>query len=302
MKRILVVFVILILVSQPQPTLIRADDNNTDPVLVGAGDIASCGTRGDYATIKLLADLVTAPNVAVFTAGDNAYESGTVQQFHDCYGPTWGRFLSRTWPSPGNHDYVTPGASAYFDYFGKRAGPAGRGYYSYDLGKWHIVSLDSDIDGRLISTQGKWLEADLRAHPAVCILAYWHHPLFASGHYTDRPRDVPALWQILYQYGASVVVNGHIHAYERFTPQTPDGQPDPDHGIREFIVGTGGASLRPKPPTSLLPNSEVHDNSTWGVIKLTLHPVSYDWEFIPTAGGTFTDSGSAPCVSPSIQQ
>ncbi len=263
-----------------------------DPVLVGAGDIAACTMPYDEATAKLLDDI---PGT-VFTAGDNAYPDGSAEDFLTCYGPSWGRFKQRTRPAVGNHEYVTRGAVPYFDYFGWRAGPGRGGYYSSNLGAWHIVVLNSNIDARLESYQGQWLRKDLMAHPAVCTLAYWHHPLFSSYFQRDLPRDIRAMWQTLYEFGADVVINGHVHAYERFAPQDPDGQRDPAHGIREFIVGTGGSSMN-KRPAHLSPNSEVWDNSAWGVLKLTLHPTGYDWEFIPAKGGTFHDSGSGQCVT-----
>lgn len=273
------------------------DTPAADPILVGAGDIASCTLRGDVQTAKLIdAVLAAAPSKAVvFTAGDNAYEIGSTANYQQCYAPNWGRFKKITRPAPGNHDYVTPGAAAYFDYFGTNAGPAGRGYYSYNLGVWHLISLDSDIDSSPGSAQDNWLRTDLSSNHALCILAYWHHPLFSSAPEPDRPRDVITMWRTLYQFGASVVINGHIHLYERFAPQTPNGVLDPADGIREFIVGTGGAS--PNHFTSVpLPNSQAVQGDEWGVIVLTLHATSYDWQFIPTEG-TFSDSGSASCVN-----
>ena len=268
-----------------------------DPILVGAGDIASCTLRGDIQTAKLIdAVLAAAPGKAVvFTAGDNAYETGSTANYQQCYAPNWGRFKKITRPAPGNHEYVTPGAAAYFAYFGANAGPAGRGYYSYNLGAWHLISLDSDIDGSPGSAQDNWLRADLSANHATCILAYWHHPLFSSAPEPDRPRDVITMWRTLYQFGASVVINGHVHLYERFSPQTPDGVFNPADGIREFIVGTGGASPNHFTSVPLL-DSQVVQGDQWGVIVLTLHATSYDWQFIPTQG-TFSDSGSASCVN-----
>jgi hypothetical protein len=260
-------------------------------VLVGAGDIASCEGDQDEQTAKL----VDAIPGTVFTAGDNAYESGTLQQFQDCYERSWGRFKERTRPTPGNHDYETSDASGYYAYFGAAAGPAGKGYYSYDLGGWHIVALNSSIKTDADSEQAAWLRADLAAHPTACTLAYWHYPLFSSGHHGDNAKVRP-LWDILYQYGADVVINGHDHSYERFVPQRPDGHADWTSGIRAFVVGTGGADLlstrEPKP------NSLVRSSAANGVLKLTLRPGAYSWEFIPVAGETFRDSGEAACVSP----
>ena len=258
-------------------------------VLVGAGDIASCAYDTDEATAKLLDSI---PGT-VFTAGDNAYESGTAREYARCYAPTWGRHKARTRPSPGNHDYRGRGADPYYAYFGAAAGPAKHGFYSYDLGGWHIISLNSNIPMDAGSTQERWLRHDLARHHALCTLAYWHHPLFSSGTTHGSSPAVRPLWQALYDAGADVVITGHEHQYERFAPQTPSGVLDTARGIREFVVGTGGARLYRFGPATL--NSEARDNTTHGVIKLTLRPNGYDWEFVPVAGGSFRDSGSAKC-------
>ena len=267
---------------------------NTAPaVLVGAGDIASCTSDGDEAT----ANLLDAIGGAVFTLGDHASQSGTPIEFAACYDPSWGRHKSRTRPTPGNHDYYTAGAFGYFDYFGNAAGDPDKGYYSYNLGAWHIIVLNSNcskIDGcGRGSPQEQWLRADLAAHPARCTLAYWHHPRFSSGHHGSEPA-LEAFWQALYEHGADVVLGGHDHDYERFAPQTPDGKPHPARGIRQFVVGTGGDSLR-KFDNPVVPNSEVRNDDTFGVLKLTLYPTSYKWQFIPIAGQNFTDSGTGQC-------
>jgi hypothetical protein len=260
-----------------------------DPVFVGAGDITNCGRTEDESTANLL-DNITG---TVFTLGDNAYPDGTLTQFNNCYGPTWGRHKSRTKPVPGNHDYHTAGASGYFNYFGAAAGDPAKGYYSYNLGAWHIIALNSEISQSAGSAQEKWLRADLAANPKTCTLAYWHKPRFSSGQHGNIAASQP-LWQALYDYGADVVLNGHDHTYERFAPQNPNAQADPK-GIREFVVGTGGAGLYSF--TSNQPNSQIRNNTTFGVLKLTLHSTSYDWQFIPIAGQNFSDSGSANCVS-----
>lgn len=259
-----------------------------DPVFVGAGDIANCGRTEDESTAKLLDNI----SGTVFTTGDNVYPDGTATQFTDCYGPTWGRHKNRTKPVPGNHDYHVAGASGYFNYFGAAAGDPAKGYYSYNLGAWHIIALNSEITQSAGSAQEKWLRTDLAANPKTCTLAYWHKPRFSSGQHGNIAASQP-LWQALYDYGADVVLNGHDHTYERFAPQNPNGQADPK-GIREFVVGTGGAGLYSF--TSNQPNSQVRNNTTYGVLKLTLHSTSYDWQFIPIAGQNFTDSGSANCV------
>jgi hypothetical protein len=275
------------------PAAVRAQA--VDPVLVGAGDIVTCGGTHDDDTAKLLDGI----DGTVFTLGDNVYPDGAPAQFSDCYAATWGRHKARTMPAPGNHDYHTTGAAGYYGYFGQAASPLDnncasdcRGYYSYDLGAWHILVLNSETTFTSGSPQEKWMRADLAANQNVCTLAYWHEPLFSSGMHGNSNRVLP-LWQVLYEYGADVVLNGHDHLYERFAPQNPKGVADAK-GIREFVVGTGGASLYSF--TAIQPNSEARNNSAWGVLKLTLHSTSYDWQFVPAAGQTYTDSGSADCV------
>jgi hypothetical protein len=258
-------------------------------VLVGAGDIADCGTSGDEATANLLDNIAG----TVFTAGDNAYNDGSAANYSQCYAPTWGRHKARTRPSPGNHDYRTSGASGYFDYYGSAAGPAGLGYYSYNLGNWHIISLNSNIDMSAGSTQEQWLRADLAASTKPCTLAYWHHPRFASGSHHGSSTTPQPLWQALYDANAEIVISGHEHNYERFAPQTPTGAANASRGIREFIVGTGGTDFYPS--GTAIANSQVRNTGTWGVLKLTLSSNGYSWQFIPVAGKTFTDSGSGTC-------
>jgi hypothetical protein len=262
-----------------------------DPTLVGAGDIADCGLDDDSATAKLIDAL---PG-AVFTAGDNAYPDGTAEQFRDCYGPTWGRFLDRTRPAAGNHDWQTKGLAGYLGYFGAAAAPDGTSWYSYDLGTWHVIVLDSDCGSvggcGADSVQGRWLSADLAASGARCTLAIWHHPRFSSGEH-GNDAEVAPFWRALYDAGADVVINGHDHDYERFAPQDPNAQLDRGRGIREFVVGTGGAALRAFPTTAA--NSELRTAVAHGVIRLVLHRASYEWSFLPTTG-ELTDSGSGPC-------
>ncbi len=257
-------------------------------VLVGAGDIADCGSSGAEATAALL-DAIPG---TVFTAGDNAYSSGTASEYANCYDPTWGRHKARTRPAPGNHEYNTSDAAPYYAYFGANAGPSGRGYYSYDLGDWHLISLNSNIDMSAGSAQELWLRADLAATTKTCVLAYWHHPRFSSGSHGSSTESQP-LWQALYDYNADVVVVGHDHNYQRFAPQTPSGAPDPVRGIREFVAGTGGRSHYSF--STPIANTEAYNTDTWGVLKLTLDAASYSWEFIPIAGGTYRDSGTGAC-------
>ncbi len=264
--------------------------SESDPVLVGAGDIASCDSSGDEATAALLDSI----DGVVYTTGDNAYPDASPKDFRDCYEPSWGRHKARTRPATGNHEYHEEGGEPYFDYFGSAAGTAGQGYYSYNLGTWHVVVLNSGIASDASSEQAQWLRADLAEASSRCTVAYWHHPLYSSGKHGNHPhmRD---MWHILYEQGVDVVLNGHDHNYERFAPQDPLGQPDTD-GIRQFVVGTGGGYHQEETLT-IQPNSEVRNQSTFGVLKLVLHPTSYDWEFVPIAGEKFRDNGNAECVA-----
>jgi len=269
--------------------------------LVGAGDIASCK---DLEGARATAALIDKIPGTVFAAGDLAYEKGSPADFQNCYGQTWGRFKDRTRPTLGNHEYALPGpATAYFQYWGAQAGPAGKGYYSYDIGVWHIIALNTNCASEGVggcgpgSPEETWLKEDLAAHPNVCILAYGHHALFSSGVFKSHAvhPELKPLWQDLYAAHADLILAGHEHSYERFAPQDPDGKSDPKNGIREFVVGTGGRSHDLL--GFALPNSEVRDWSTFGIIKLTLAPGSYTWEFIPAAAAaaSFHDSGSGIC-------
>jgi calcineurin-like phosphoesterase family protein len=255
-------------------------------VLVGAGDIGMCGSTGPESTARLLDDI----DGTVFTAGDNAYFQGTAQQFRDCYDPSWGRHRSRTRPAPGNHEYESAGAAPYFAYFGANAGPPGLGYYSFNVGEWHIVSLNSSVSMTTGSAQQAWLRDDLASHNASCVAAIWHHPLFSIGPNGPMP-ETRELWRTLYEAGADVIINGHDHFYARFARQTPDGVADTSRGIRQFVVGTGGAELVGFPRAA--PNVETRI-SAFGVLKLTLRPGTYDWQFI-AANSSQSDSGSDVC-------
>jgi hypothetical protein len=247
-------------------------------VLVGAGDVGWCGRPWPAQTAKLVA----ATPGTVIVPGDVAYPKGTRSDFAKCYAPTWGK-------------YYTKGAAPYFSYFGSRAGAQGKGWYSYDAGTWHVIVLNSNcaaVGGcGYGSAQERWLRADLAAHPVRCTLAYFHHPRFSSGPHGPTA-EMDAFWRALHAAGAEVVVNGHDHDYERFAPQTPDGVLDRDGGIREFVVGTGGAPLYPfiRAPRNSEARALAH-----GVLKLTLRPGAYDWAFLPVAGGTYTDAGSGTC-------
>ena len=273
----------------------KEEAKTSDPVFVGAGDISSCDElAGAEATAKLIDKI---PGT-VFAVGDLAYPDGSDEQFAKCYAPTWGRFKDRTRPVPGNHEYHSDGASGYARYFGAAAGDPKKAYYSYDLGAWHIVALNSECDQvggcGPESPQGQWLRRDLEQHPTTCTLAYFHKPLFSSGASHGNDPEMKPLWQILYAAGADVVINGHDHHYERFVPQDPEGNADQKRGIREFVVGTGGKNSH-RTFSTTKPNSEIHQADTFGVLKLTLHASSYDWEFVPEAGKSFHDSGSGSC-------
>jgi hypothetical protein len=272
---------------------LSADRGASGASLIAAGDIASCESDGDEQTAALLDRL---PGT-VATLGDNVYDSGSAKRFAQCYDPTWGRAKDRTRPSPGNHDYETPDAAGYFGYFGAAAGPAGRGFYSYDLGTWHVISLNSNCEAiggcGPGTTEEKWLRDDLAAHPSRCTLAYWHHPRFSSGEHGTDPLTA-GLFRDLYNAGAEVVLSGHDHDYERFAPQDPERGAAPVHGLQQFVVGTGGRSLRAFGLHNE-PNSLVRDHSTYGVLQLTLRSGGYDWRFVPVAGGSLVDTGSAVC-------
>ena len=279
------------------PASVTAPSANVsgDPVLVGAGDIASCD---DLAGAEATAKLIDKIPGTVFAVGDLAYPDGSDEQFAKCYGPTWGRFRDRTRPAPGNHEYHRDGASGYARYFGDAAGDPNKGYYSYEVGEWHIVVLNSEcaeVGGcEAASPQAEWLKQDLARHPAACTLAYFHQPLFSSGGKHGNNPEMKPLWDVLYHAGADVVINGHDHDYERFAPQDPEGHADAKHGIREFVVGSGGKNSHRLMGT-VRPNSEARNDDTFGVLKLTLHPKGYDWEFVPEAGKTFNDTGSDVC-------
>ena len=265
------------------------------PRIVAAGDMTACNHERDQETGLLLDGL----DGIVLTMGDNAYPDGTAQEFASCYEPSWGRHRERTRPSPGNHDFHVPGGAGYFGYFGAAAGSGPEGWYSFDYGGWHFVALNSNCSAiggcTRTSPQGQWLEADLDANPSRCTLAYWHHARFCSSTNHGSITATRDLWAILQEHAADVVLVGHDHLYERFAPQNADGVADP-LGIREFVVGTGGAGLYSHGTPE--PNSEVRDNTSYGVLSLDLAPDGYAWEFHPATilGGTFTDNGVASCV------
>src|SRR5215213_5188482 len=256
--------------------------------LVGAGDIASCSQTNDSATARLLGRI---PGT-VFTLGDNVQGQGAWSEFRDCYDSTWGKYKNRTKPTVGNHDYHTAGAKPYFNYFRWRAGRP-RGYYSYDRGAWHIVALNSNCeevggcDWR--SAQGRWLRTDLANYRARCTLAYFHHPLYASGRGEDSPQVKP-FWHILYNHHADVILSGHAHRYERFARISPSGERSSARGIRQFIVGTGGARGEPQHGPDE-PRVQAKKVGAPGVLKLESGSGFYHWRFVPVAGRNYTESG-----------
>src|SRR5215203_3520799 len=268
-----------------------AQAQTTSTVLVGAGDIASCDSTGDTATSKLLGSIAG----TVLAIGDNAYMEGSLSQYNDCYGPTWGQFKARTKPAVGNYDY-----------FGAAAGERGKGYYSYNRGAWHIVALDSEcrywatgfINGPSLCSSQKqadmiaWLKADLAANSTTCTLAYFHHPRFSSG-YGGNSLETQPIWDALYAAHADVVLSGHDHIYERFARQSPSGALNTSRGIRQFTVGTGG--VEHGGIGTIKANSQVRNTTAYGVLKLTLNSTSYSWKFVPEAGKTFTGSGTTNC-------
>lgn len=285
----------------------RLDLSAGTELLAAAGDIADCRDQKGAAA-RATGDLLRTrfPGVTVLTLGDLVYGNGTSAEFANCYDRVWRGLRERTRPAPGNHDYgiYLPvrrrNAAPYFGYFGASAGPLGKGFYSFDLGAWHIVSLNS-MAGEVAAApsrqeQTEWLENDLAQSAQPCLLAYWHHPLFSSGYHgyerADPGRKTVSLWRILDRHGADVIVNGHDHHYERFAPQTPGGAAS-SAGIREFVVGTGGARIRPV--QGVQPNSEaiLDDPGDHGVLLLTLHPGSYEWQWIRTDGSVGDRSAEA---------
>jgi Concanavalin A-like lectin/glucanases superfamily/Bacterial Ig-like domain/Calcineurin-like phosphoesterase len=289
-------------VGQSDPTTFTVLEGATalpaSPVVLAAGDIAGCGgsTTGEAQTAAIIEGL---PGATVLSLGDHAYPNGTAADFTDCYGPTWGRFKPRTRPVPGGHDYLTPGAAGYYGYFGDAAGHPARGYYSYNLGTWHVVALNAvcdKVDCTAGGAQEQWLRRDLAANPARCTLALLHEPRFSSGSIHGGTTDVQPLWEALHDYGADVAFSGDDHLYERFQPQSPGGSLDTAHGIAQFVIGTGGYYLYDFAPT-IEPNSAARIKS-YGVLKATLGPDAAEYRFLRTDGDAATDSGSEACREP----
>lgn len=257
-------------------------------ILLAVGDIAYCDSNSD----ELVGELAGRLPGTIALLGDNAYPRGSANDYANCFNPTWGGFLDRIRPVPGNHEYETKEAASYFAYFGARVGRIGEGWYSYDVGAWHLIALNSECDAiggcGSGSPQLAWLVQDLASsgasRPGACTLAYWHHPRYSSGRHGDDDMT-EGLWQALAKAGGDVVLFGHDHDYERMAPID---------GMRAFVVGTGGRSLYAW-PGSPGPHTEVRANDTYGLLQLTLGAADYSWQFIAAGGGTFTDAGSGNC-------
>lgn len=273
--------------SRGRPSRLRPAASDSTAVLLAAGDIAAC-TRGAHATALLLDDL---PGEIV-VAGDAAYYSARDRDpYRTCYDSTWGRHKQRTHPAIGNHDAEVRMARKYFEYFGAAAGPQPGGYYSFAVGAWHVLALNSMIAMDPRSAQGRWIAADLAANPAKCTLAFLHHPQFSSGPHAKR-WTTRSVFPLLDSAGVDVLISAHDHIYERFAPMRANGTRDED-GVRQFVVGTGGNGLYAIERVQR--NSEALSDEEYGVLKLTLEPERYAWEFVPVNHGTFSDSGSARC-------
>jgi hypothetical protein len=261
-----------------------------DPVVLAAGDIADCALDGRLLTAPLLE---REPG-AILAIGDLVYPSGRAKDFAACYAPSWGRFRDRTYPVPGNRDYASDHGRPYYAWWGARTGSP-HGYYSFDLGAWHLVALNSNLTGAEEAAQRSWLAEDLRASPARCKLAFFHHTVYSSGFHGATARLTPLL-RTLYEGRVSLALTGHDHHYERFAAMNVTGKVEPGRGIRFFVVGTGGAQLYPA--IFDVRGSEIRQSGTWGVLKLTLHAADYDWNFLPAGTSQFHDAGHGSCVAP----
>jgi acid phosphatase type 7 len=273
-------------------------------VMVGAGDIAQCDSRGDELTAVLVDSIMKADSAAgvedmVFTLGDNAYPSGRARDFAQCWGPSWGdaakRIMKSIRPTPGNHEHITDWAAPYYKYFGDRAGSPRKGYYAYDVGEWRVIALNSVIAVNSgvppadRKGQEEWLAKELASNKKLCTLAYWHHPRFSSGGHGSDPRVEP-LWKTLYDAKVDLALVGHDHHYERFLPQGPQARLDTLRGIPQILVGTGGAELRGI-RSRRAANSAARIEGHFGVLKLTLGAGEYRSAFIDVTGRVWDRSG-----------
>jgi hypothetical protein len=285
--------------AQAEKTKSSANAISSKSITVyAAGDIADCKKSPPTETMAaktaelIMAGLAKDSKALVITLGDNTYPVGRPEEFNECYEPTWGQFKNRTLPSPGNHDYGMPLALGYYNYFDDLAGPDRRGYYRKTAGRWALISLNSNLDGAQMQEQLRWLKEELKESKAACTLAFWHHPVISSGGHGNNAVMNEA-WKMLIDAKAEIVLASHDHNYERMAPVNANGERDEKNGIRSFIVGTGGVNLTPLFFSK--PTTEVRDNATHGVLKLTLNSNSYDWEFLPVEGKTFTDKGHGVC-------
>ncbi len=279
-------------------------------IVVAAGDIACDPESSRYnqkkgtsdgCHMKSTSDMAMAQNPdAVLALGDNQYESGGLLAFKESYDPTWGRMKAKTYPVPGNHEYHVRGAKPYYEYFGDRAGDPAKGYYSFNLGPWHIIALNSncgEVSCGTGSEQEKWLRADLAANHSACTLAYWHAPRFSSGLHGDSAA-FSAFWRDLFDARADVVLNGHDHDYERFSPQTPNAASDEARGIREFVVGTGGKNLRGFARGVAWHrnhNGDTRQSVYFGILRMDLYPTGYSWKYLSEHPDKYSDEGVSLC-------
>lgn len=287
----------ILFIASPSYATGKAPSNDADITVYTAGDIAECKSKKttaySIATAKLInAGIAQYPKAIVLTLGDHTYPVGRPEEFDTCYEPSWGKFKNRTYPAPGNHEYYSPSAYGYFQYFGDAAGSQDRPYYSFNKGNWHIIALDSNLKKDQQQAQLAWLKQDLQNNRSACILAYWHHPLYSSGLHGNNS-IMKSAWEMLMDAKADLILSAHDHSYERFALQNSEGEKDEQAGMREFVVGTGGATL--KPALWQKQHSEVLNTQTHGILKLTLKKQSYAWRFLPVKGSEFTDEGSAVC-------
>jgi hypothetical protein len=291
-----------LILAAPEPAFAgktKNDHETTKSLTVyAAGDIADCRKKPAAETMAArTAELIQAglekdSKALVITLGDNTYPVGKPEEFSNCYDATWGQFKARTLPAPGNHDYGMPQALGYYNYFDDLAGPDRRGYYRKIVGNWQLISLNSNLDGQAMQEQLNWLKSELDLKKTTCTLAYWHHPVYASGGHGNNDVMQPA-WKLLAVAKADLVLTAHDHDYERLVPLDANGEHDEQAGIRSFVVGTGGVALT----AMFFPKaiSAIRNNTTHGVLKLSLHAKSYDWEFLPVAGQSFSDKGHGKC-------
>lgn len=286
--------VLLVFAQMPHVAVAQTTGAHQSVDVFAVGDLAQCDqANASEAPTARVARLVDGGSSPILMVGDLAYRDGTRENFLRCFDPVWGRFKNRILPAPGNHEYHNKEGSPYFySYFGDSVPGLAQGYYGTQIGAWRVIAPNSSIAADTGSPQELWLKRELAEHPSRCTLVYWHHPRFSSGKHGNTAA-MDAIWRDLHAAGVDVVVSGHDHDYERFAPQGPQGQADGVRGIREFVVGTGGAKLREFGDVAA--NSEVRNADTLGVLRLTLADGSYSWAFLPVDGAGFRDRGEAAC-------